>query len=85
MDPGFVYGSKATDYIAGQDYYCLENQYVKNPDRPDQGSQRQAGPMSNGAIMDVVTQEAKRENLDWTQFVLSSKMSGTWQTGKKCV
>ena len=25
-DPGFTYGNKSTDYIAGQDYYYLENQ-----------------------------------------------------------
>ena len=39
--------------------------------------------MSNGAIMDAVTQEAKRENLDWTQFFLDSQMSGKWDMGKK--
>lgn len=82
VDPGFVYGSKATDYIAGQDYYCLENQYVKTLIGQTKAANDKQGPMSNGAIMDAVTQEAKRENLDWTQFVLSSKMSGTWQTGK---
>ena len=83
VDPGFVYGSKAVDYIAGQDYYYLENQYIKALIGTTKAPNDKQGPMSNGAIMDAVTQEAKRENLDWTQFVLSSKMNGTWQTGKK--
>ena len=83
VDPGFVYGSKAVDYIAGQDYYYLENQYIKTLIGTTKAPNDKQGPMSNGAIMDAVTQEAKRENLDWTQFVLSSKMNGTWQTGKK--
>lgn len=81
-DPGFVYGSKATDYVAGQDYYYLENQYVKTLIGPTKAANDKAGPMSNGAIMDAVTQSAKRENLDWTQFVLDTKMGGTWKTSK---
>ena len=64
MDPGFVYGSKAVDYIAGQDYYYLENQYIKALIGTTKAPNDKQGPMSNGAIMDAVTQEAKREKLD---------------------
>lgn len=83
VDPGFVYGSKAVDYIAGQDYYYLENQYIKTLIGTTKAPNDKQGPMSNGAIMDAVTQEAKRENLDWTQFFLDSQMSGKWDMGKK--
>ena len=83
VDPGFVYGSKAVDYIAGQDYYYLENQYIKALIGTTKAPNDKQGPMSNGAIMDAVTQEAKRENLDWTQFFLDSQMSGKWDMGKK--
>ncbi len=82
VDPGFTYGSKGRDYVTGQDYYYLENQYVKTLIGPTKAANDQQGPMSNGAIMDAVTQEAKRENLDWTQFFLASKMSGSWDMGK---
>lgn len=80
-DPGFVYGSKSTDYVSGQDYYYLENQYVKTLIGPTKAKNDQAGPFTSGAIMDAVSKDTNRENLDWTQFVLSPTMNASWNTG----
>ena len=46
VDPGFVYGSKAVDYIAGQDYYYLENQYIKTLIGTTKAPNDKQGPMS---------------------------------------
>ncbi len=79
-DPGFSYGPKSVDYVAGQEYYSLENQYVKTLIGTQKVKNDQQGPMSNGAIMDAVSKTTNRENLDWTQFRLSSKMDSSWNT-----
>lgn len=80
-DPGFVYGSKSTDYVSGQEYYYLENQYVKTLIGPTKAGNDKAGPFTSGAIMDAVSKDTNRENLDWTQFVLSPNMNASWNTG----
>ena len=80
-DPGFVYGSKSIDYIAGQDYYYLENNYIKTLIGPTKAGNDKQGPYTNGAIMDAVPKDTNRENLDWTQFVLSQNMNASWSTG----
>lgn len=80
VDPGFSYGAKSVDYVAGEDYYSLENQYVKTLIGSTKAKNDQKGPMSNGAIMDAVSKTSNRENLDWTQFVLSSEMNASWNT-----
>lgn len=81
VNPGFVYGSKSIDYVAGQDYYYLENNYIKTLIGPNKAGNDKQGPYSNGAIMDAVSKDTNRENLDWTQFVLSTNMNASWQTG----
>lgn len=79
-DPKFHYGSKAEDYINGQAYYYLENQYVKTLIGTTKTVNDQKGPMSNGAIMDAVSKTSNRENLDWTQFIIRSQMDSSWNT-----
>lgn len=81
VDPAFVYGSKSTDYVAGQDYYYLENNYIKTLIGPTKAGNDKQGPYTSGAIMDAVSKDTNRENLDWTQFVLSPDMNASWQTG----
>lgn len=76
-DPGFDYGTYGQDYVTGQEYYYLENSFVKTLIGPKKGANNAAGPFSNGAIMDAVAKSSNRENLDWTQFLFDSKM-GAW-------
>ncbi len=83
VNPGFSYGSKAEDYVEGQDYYLLENDYIKTLIGTQKAKNDQKGPMSNGAIMDAVSKTSNRENLDWTQFILRSGMDASWNTAGK--
>ncbi len=77
-DPKFDYGAKSQDYVEGQDYFSLENQYVKALIGSTKAKNDQKGPMSNGAIMDAVSKTSNRENLDWTQFVIKPQMDAGW-------
>ena len=79
-NPGFSYGSKAQDWVEGQEYYMLENQYVKTLIGTTKEKNDQKGPMSNGAIMDAVSKTINRENLDWTQFIMRPQMTASWNT-----
>ncbi len=79
-NPGFSYGSKAQDWVEGQEYYMLENQYVKTLIGTTKVKNDQKGPMSNGAIMDAVSKTSNRENLDWTQFIMRPQMTASWNT-----
>lgn len=79
-DPGFDYGTFGQDYVAGQEYYYLENRYVKTLIGAEKGENNAAGPYSAGAIMDAVSKHDNRENLDWTHFLFRDSMS-SWDPG----
>ncbi len=90
-DPGFTYGPASRDWVADQEYYYIENDDVKltigtntlaTPHLTDfsdalSGNNRW-GTLTPGHIMDAAPKFSGRDNLDYSEFVLSPNVGRTW-------
>ncbi|MFD0868987.1 CehA/McbA family metallohydrolase [Paenibacillus residui] len=90
-DPGFTYAVGARDWVEGKDYYFIENDQVKltigtdrlstnDPvDTSDEATgNNKWGTLTPGHMMDAAPKFNMRDNLDYTEFVLSKNVGRTW-------
>lgn len=90
-DPGFTYGPVSRDWIGGRDYYYIENNEIKltigtnhlaTRDTVDFSDNKSGnnkwGTLTPGHIMDAAPKFNRRDNLDYTEFVLSKNLARTW-------
>ncbi|WP_197035501.1 CehA/McbA family metallohydrolase [Paenibacillus sp. UNC451MF] len=90
-DPGFTYGPVSRDWIEGRDYYYIENNEIKltigsnhlaTKDTVDfsdnMSGNNKWGTLTPGHIMDAAPKFSRRDNLDYTEFVLSTNLARTW-------
>ncbi|MFK7697468.1 CehA/McbA family metallohydrolase [Paenibacillus sp. HJGM_3] len=90
-EPGFTYAPASRDWLEGVDYYALENEEVKvtvgknalaTPHPTDYSDNvsgnNKWGTLTPGHIMDAAPKFSGRENLDYTEFVLSPQVGRTW-------
>lgn len=90
-EPGFTYAPASRDWVEGKDYYLLENDEVKltvgtdrlaTPHPTDYSDNvsgnNKWGTLTPGHMMDAAPKFNNRENLDYTEFVLSPNVGRTW-------
>ncbi|WJH34986.1 CehA/McbA family metallohydrolase [Paenibacillus sp. CC-CFT747] len=90
-DPGYTYAPASRDVVSGTPYYSMENDKISltigttrletgsTSDYSDNASgNNKPGSLTPGHIMDAVPKTTMRDNLDYTEFVLSKGLGRTW-------
>ena len=77
-DPGFTYGNYGKDIVNGTTYYFLRNDSAFVSISSVDVNNNQQGGLHKGVPMDIIHQRKLKDNLDWTQVVLSPTILSGW-------